>query len=319
MILCVTLNPCLDKTLFVPVWKPGDSVRGQRTEEIVGGKGNNVARALRSLGQSLVRPVTFLGGPTGRRCETLLRTRDLLDPLVVPSEAPTRVILTVCTEGSHLQTAFFDPDPGISASEAKELVKQVERLLSEGTTRALALSGSSPCSATHGIFSDLIGLAESKNVPTFVDTYGPALESIWGFWPTVLKLNRQEAARFLKVDSPSDEAITGMLRTWHGRGVRCGMVTDGPNNIFAMVRGTYFLIKHVAVAVVNPVGSGDCVLAGLIDGWLRGLDTEPLLRHAIACGACNAQAWAAGNLDKELVKELERRVRVKNIDLPGRF
>ena len=51
MILCVTLNPCLDKTLTVPPWRPGDLVRGTAVREVVGGKGNNVARALQRLGR----------------------------------------------------------------------------------------------------------------------------------------------------------------------------------------------------------------------------------------------------------------------------
>src|SRR6185437_12243192 len=97
MILCVTLNPCLDKTLTVPSWRPGDLVRGTAVREVVGGKGNNVARALRRLGQSS-RPVTFLGGAVGTTCESLLRSDDGLDPIVVPTAGPTRVILTVHTE-----------------------------------------------------------------------------------------------------------------------------------------------------------------------------------------------------------------------------
>src|SRR5262249_19707908 len=103
MILCVTLNPCLDKTLTVPLWRPGDLVRGVAVREVAGGKGNNVSRALRRLGRA-PRPVTFLGGPVGSQCETLLRNEDGLDPLVVPTEAPTRVILTVRTEMSADQT-----------------------------------------------------------------------------------------------------------------------------------------------------------------------------------------------------------------------
>ena len=59
--LSLTLNPCLDKTLTVPDWKQGDNVRGSLVREVVGGKGNNVARALKALGES-VRPMTFLGG-----------------------------------------------------------------------------------------------------------------------------------------------------------------------------------------------------------------------------------------------------------------
>src|SRR5438552_1995743 len=120
MILCVTLNPCLDKTLTVPAWRPGDSVRGQSLREVVGGKGNNVARALSRLGRS-ARPVTFFGGPLGDHCAAMLRIDDGLDALVIPTSAPTRTILTVRTEGTAEQTAFFDPDPAISEGEAEAL------------------------------------------------------------------------------------------------------------------------------------------------------------------------------------------------------
>src|SRR5215211_2815082 len=108
MILCVTLNPCLDKTLTVPPWKPGDSVRGQSVREVVGGKGNNVARALARLGRP-ARPATFFGGAVGVHCAALLQRDDGLDSLTTPTAAATRVILTVRTVETTDQTAFFDP------------------------------------------------------------------------------------------------------------------------------------------------------------------------------------------------------------------
>src|SRR3954467_13246009 len=112
MILSVTLNPCLDKTLTAPQWGPGDLVRGTQVREVVGGKGNNVARALKRLGRA-ARPVTFLGGTVGPHCHDLLQREDGLEPLSIATAAPTRVILTVRTEGGADQTAFFDPDPAI--------------------------------------------------------------------------------------------------------------------------------------------------------------------------------------------------------------
>ncbi len=139
MILCVTLNPCLDKTLSVPPWRPGDSIRGRSIREVVGGKGNNVARALTRLGRK-ARPVTFLGGAVGERCATLLKEDDGLDPLVTPTKSSTRVILTVRTEESSEQTAFFDPDPVITAAEAEALFHRVEGALAEGGVQALTLS-----------------------------------------------------------------------------------------------------------------------------------------------------------------------------------
>src|SRR5487761_2041481 len=124
-ILCVTLNPCLDKTLTVPAWRPGDNVRGVAVREVVGGKGNNVARALARPGRAS-RPVTFLGGAVGARCEELLRRQDQFDPLIASSLAPTREILTVRTEGTPDQTAFFDPDPANREFEAGDLLHRVE-------------------------------------------------------------------------------------------------------------------------------------------------------------------------------------------------
>ena len=155
MILCVTLNPCLDKTLTVPSWRPGDLVRGLAVREVVGGKGNNVARALTRLGRT-ARPMTLLGGPTGHRCEELLRRDDGLDPIIVPTRSETRVILTVLTMSTTDQTAFFDPDPAMTSEEAEALVGRVEQELAQPGIAALTLSGSSPSSATHGVYSDLI-------------------------------------------------------------------------------------------------------------------------------------------------------------------
>jgi tagatose 6-phosphate kinase len=296
MILCVTLNPCLDKTLTVPAWRPGDLVRGTAVREVVGGKGNNVARALRCLARQ-PRPVTFFGGSVGSHCERLLRTDDGLDPLVVLTESATRVILTLRTEATSEQTAFFDPNPAVALEEAEALARCVERELAFGATDALCLSGSSPAPATHGLYSDLIAMAHARSVPVFLDTYGPALAAIWGFWPTVIQLNRREAALHLRKPEASDRDVAALLEEWSRRGVVCAVVTDGPNPVSILHRGTRYRAVPPPITPVNPIGSGDCLLAGLVDGWLSGLEPEPLIRHAVACAVVNALVWDAGAIE----------------------
>jgi 1-phosphofructokinase family hexose kinase len=298
MILCVTLNPCLDKTLTVPPWQPGDSVRGQSVREVVGGKGNNVARALKRLGRE-ARPATFLGGAVGRHCAELLRRDDGLDPLASPTEAPTRIILTARTESTALQTAFFDPDPAVTPAEAENLYHRVEGALAEGGVTALTLSGSSPSPATHGLYSDLIALARSRRIPVFLDTYGPALDGIWGFWPIVMQLNRREAAAHLRKPAATDADVLSLLRDWSRHGVQCGVVTDGPRAALIQHRDKTFRATPPAIDAVNPIGSGDCLLAGLVDGWLSKLETEPLIRHALGCAVANALVWDAGAIDPQ--------------------
>jgi tagatose 6-phosphate kinase len=303
MILCVTLNPCLDKTLTVPPWRPGDSVRGLAVREVVGGKGNNVARALTRLGRA-ARPVTLLGGLVGTRCQDLLRADDQLDPLVVPTAAPTRVILTVRTEGSPDQTAFFDPDPEITPGETDALFHALESALSAGGIEALTLSGSSPSGATHGLYSDLIALARSRRVPVFLDTYGPALDAIWGFWPDAIQLNRREAAVHLRTTASAltEAQILALLANWSRHGVRCGIVTDGPRAALVQLCGRLYRAVPPSIAAVNPIGSGDCLLAGLVDAWLSGSDLEAMLRHGMACAVANALVWDAGAIDPNEVR-----------------
>jgi 1-phosphofructokinase family hexose kinase len=295
MILCVTLNPCLDKTLTVPPWCPGDLVRGTAIREVVGGKGNNVARALGRLGRES-RPVTFFGGAVGSVCEARLRSDDGLDPLVIPTRAATRVILTVRTESSAEQSAFFDPDPAIDRDEAERMQQAVEQAL-RGDIAAMTLSGSSPSRATHELFSELIALARARRVPVFLDTYGPALDAIWGFWPTALQVNRREAAAHLRQTSVSDDDVAELLQKWQRHGVVWGMITDGPRPAAILCHRRRYRAIPPVVEAVNPIGSGDSLLAGTVDGWLEPMEPEPLIRHAMGCAVANALTWDAGALE----------------------
>lgn len=310
MILCVTLNPCLDKTLSTPPWRPGDNVRGLEVSEVVGGKGNNVARALSRLGRP-ARPATFLGGPVGAHCEQLLRNSDGFDPLVAPSQASTRVILTVRTQDTNDQSAFFDPDPSITAAEADDLFHRIEGALRAGGVQALTLSGSSPSPATDGLFLDLVSLARKNRVPVFLDTYGPALENIWGFWPDYIQLNRREAGLHLRQPDPGPDDLLKMLSDWGRHGVKLAIVTDGSRPIFAQSRGRLFRVTLPEITPVNPIGSGDCLLAGVVDSWLSSSDPETLLRHAAACGVANALVWDAGAVDPSEVSRLESEISVE--------
>jgi fructose-1-phosphate kinase PfkB-like protein len=166
----------------------------------------------------------------------------------------------------------------------------------------VALSGSSPSAATNGLFSDLIALARARKVPVFLDTYGPSLDAIWGFWPQAIQVNRREAAAHLRRESASEGDLFGLLDRWARHGVVCGIVTDGAGAAVALVHGLRFRVTPPRVDAVNPIGSGDSLLAGVVDAWLSGLPPEGLLRQGFACAVANALVWDAGAVDPDEVE-----------------
>lgn len=313
-VLCVTLNPCLDKTLVVPHWNPGDNVRGKSIREVVGGKGNNVARALRRLNVA-ARPVTFLGGSTGRRCAELLSCDDGFEPLIVDSVAETRTILTVRTGESANQTAFFDPDPQITPEEADRLRKLIETSIEKFEVAALTLSGSSPAMSTHGLYADFIHLARNGGVPVLLDTYGPAMKHASTSVPDVIQANRKEVAGALgiSVETVTEPELLQWLMNWIARGTRLAVVTQGPDAVLAASAEGCFRVIVPKIEPVNPIGSGDSVMAGLCRCMLENASTQETLRYAVACGVANAAVWDAGAIDADMVSVFAEVIEVHKV------
>jgi tagatose 6-phosphate kinase len=254
--------------------------------------------------------LTFLGGPVGNRCSDLFRSVEGFDPLIVTTEASTREILTLKAP-SIASTAFFDPDPNLSDQDAEALLRLVEQTLEGGEIEALTLSGSSPSVSTHGLYSDLIALARARNVPAFLDTYGPALEAIWGFWPEVIQLNRKEAGLLLKKTLPTEADLVRLLEKWSKHGVQVAVVTDGPGPVLARIQGRNYRAFPPEIEPVNPIGSGDCLLAGLVDGRLAGFEPSVLLQRGVASAVANALVWDAGAIDAGEVRRIEGNVKVE--------
>ena len=182
--------------------------------------------------------------------------------------------------------------------------------MNDGNVDALTLSGSSPAPATHGLYSDLIALAHAREVPVFLDTYGPALDGIWGFWPTAIQLNRREAAIRLRKPSVTDDDVAGLLAvTGTGEAWSAASSPTGPIPFSILYRGQQYRAIPPEIKVVNPIGSGDSLLAGLVDGWLDQLEPEALFRHAVACAVANALVWDAGAIDPGEVARWSKRGR----------
>ena len=307
MNLCVTLNPCLDKTLDVPAWKPGEhQVRGRAFGQVVGGKGVNVARALVRLGHT-AQPALFLGGELGRLCERLLREQDGFEPLVTWTAAPTREILTVRTESSAEQTAFFDPSPTIAASERDAFVSQVTAAFSHGT-RWCAMSGSSPCAVTDDVYAQLVRSARRSGVSTVVDTYGACFPLALAAAPDVIKLNCLECEQAFGTTLDTPAAIETAVRRIRGAGAGSVAITFGSRGMVAAWDEHLVAWKPPSVQLVNPIGAGDAMTAGIVDALSRGEDPGAAFRWGMACAVASVENWVACDFHPAEAKAMRARI-----------
>ncbi|HHV62275.1 MAG TPA: hypothetical protein GXX51_06525 [Firmicutes bacterium] len=200
MIISVTLNPCLDKTIFVDKVEPGKRVHVKSVKYVAGGKGMNVARILNTLGYPNIA-FTIAGGWAGAFLEDLMR-KDNITGEVVRIRGLTRTVTTVLEEEPWVATEYNEDGPQVSRDEAAEIESRLRDLIKARRPEFVILSGSVPCKELVGIYARIISYAKSLGIRTILDTRDEALVDGIKAGPFMVKPNLNEA-----------EALFAKLRT----------------------------------------------------------------------------------------------------------
>src|ERR671917_1952932 len=171
MIITVTLNAAIDKTLAVPNFALGRRHRAVEQASMAGGKGVNVARALKSLGQPVIA-TGVAGGPTGTRIIEQLTSEAVLSDFVrIREESRTSTAVVDPTSGE--QTEINERGPAVSEAELELFV---DKLLYLGKGAAMCVfAGSLPRGVEPGLYADLVGQVKKLGVSTVIDSEGDAL------------------------------------------------------------------------------------------------------------------------------------------------
>jgi 1-phosphofructokinase family hexose kinase len=293
MILTVTPNPMLDKTLWVKSFTPGITHRAIRAVTIGSGKGINVSRALLALGEQTLA-TGFLGGYTGAQVRKLLDDENLPHDFVEVAGL-TRVGITVFDDMREDYTAIFEPGPELRQKEVEALVEKVRSQLPR--CRSMALCGSMPSAGFDNLYFRLIESAKTANVPVFLDSYKEPLRQGLDAHPDFLKPNRDEVLQTFDIDIREPHGMKEALRELSQAGAQWIFLTDGVRKVGIYAQGRCYLATPPKIDVVNTLGGGDAMLAAFLYGWLRQMATADLIRFAIAAGAVNAENFMPGFAD----------------------
>lgn len=317
MIAFLGLSPALDVTYLVGALRIGEIHRPHETLRLPGGKSLNAARAAHALGAPS-RVFAPLGGANGESIARELRAAGV-DAEVIAAGGETRECVSVFDEATGELTEFYEPapDPGDAAWErladaiAGLSVDSPAGRSGDGGSAWLALSGSVPETRTREVTALLAGAA-ARGIRVAVDTHGDALATIIdSFTPTIVKVNRSEAAQLVGAGSAAE--LAERLRS---RGVEWAVVTDGAAG--AVLAATPSPGAHAEpgslLRAAPPergrftVGSGDCFLAGLLTARTAGESAASCLTLATAAAAANTLVPGAALFAPYTVARLRERV-----------
>jgi 1-phosphofructokinase/tagatose 6-phosphate kinase len=316
VIITVTLNAAVDKTLEVPNFRLGRRHRSVEQRTLAGGKGVNVARAIKALGQPVIA-TGFAGGPAGTRIVEQLTEESVLNDFVrTREESRTNTAVLDPTDGS--QTEINEPGPVVSAHECELFVEKL-LYLAQGA-QICVFAGSLPRGVDADLYAHLIRDLHKLGVTTVIDTDGEPLRHAVRAEPTVVSPNVLEAEELVGHEFNDDEDRTIAVREMVGLGAREAIMTV-PDGCFAQVLEDGGLrLYRVRVDPLEPraaVGSGDAFLAGYVTARYTGNLPRECLRFGVACGAESTQHLGAGLIEPRGVERLVDEVEVEAIELPA--
>ncbi|CAN5846123.1 hypothetical protein BH24CHL6_BH24CHL6_03870 [soil metagenome] len=313
MILTITLNPAIDRTLEVESLNPGAIHRPARVLELAGGKGVNVARAATCLGWNSLA-VGIVAGHYGRRFLELARGEGLAHEFISARGGSTRLCTTVLDQRGGALTEYYEPGFSFSSSAWSALGQLVQRLA--GQAAAICICGSGPPGTTaHTIHKLLEQVIQANPAGLLViDTHGPQLAGALAAGPALVKLNREEAQDITEIPISTPQDAARACRRLQEMGARSAIVTLGPLGAVAYGETSEgFSCRLVESGGPWSVGSGDAFVAAAVARLVADSDLAAALVDGTAGGTANSMIMGAGRLDGGVMHRLRRSVILERI------
>lgn len=310
MILTITLNPAVDISYKFEYFLLDNLNRIEDISKTAGGKGLNVARVLRQLDQD-VAASGFLGGHLGSFISTEIKEFGIQDYFIQIS-GETRNCVALIHDGK--QTEILENGPVISQQEASlflekfiEYVQQVE---------IVTISGSLPQGLSKDFYLKLIAIANKYEVRVILDVHGelltPILES--KNKPFLIKPNREELKDLLGEKSMDEVQIMKALISPLFINIPWVVVTLGAKGAIVKHDKKFYKANAPIIEAINPVGSGDSVVAGFAAGLIRGLGDKDLIKFALSIGVLNAMEEKTGYISVQRIDWAIKEIKVEIIE-----
>ena len=290
-IVCAGLTPAWQQVLRFQALHPGEVNRATHALWCASGKVINVARALVGLG-ARARTIAPVGGTTGTQLAADLAELGV-DFSAVQCSTPTRVCTTLLDESTRTTTELVENARPLSSTELAAFECQFAELA--GDAALVVLSGSLPAGTPTDYFARLMARTTADVI---LDARGPELLATLEQRPRLVKPNRQELGHTLGMTLETDEQLRDAAGELVRHGAQCVLVTQGSGPVLVRTGSeTLQFPLPPAPPIVNPIGCGDYLAAGLAWGLSLGESLEHSICLGLACASQNLATLLPATLD----------------------
>jgi 1-phosphofructokinase family hexose kinase len=313
VIVTVTMNAAIDRTLTVPNFQRGQRHRASEGLTLAGGKGINIARALKRLGVPVVATGLAGGGNGTRIVEDLTAEAILNDFVRIEDDSRTSTAIVDPTGGTYTEVNEWGP-----RVQPQELDMLLEKLvyLSRGADYVI-FAGSLPRGIEDGFYAEAIRELNRRGVPTALDSAGEALRLGALAEPFLVSPNEREAEGLVGQEFHDDDDFLGGLEAIAELGARNVLITR-ESGCWALLRTEReprrYRVLAPRVEPVSAVGSGDVLLAGFVAARGEQRSDEEALRFAVAAGAASTLELGAGRFEEREAGRLVSGVEVAQLE-----
>jgi 1-phosphofructokinase/tagatose 6-phosphate kinase len=299
VIVTVTVNAALDRTLTVPGFQIGYRHRSSDVITLAGGKGINIARALKLLEVPVVA-TGLTGGRTGTRIVEELTAEAILNDFVrIAGESRTSTAVVEPTSGTYTEINEWGPE--VTDGELEVLLEKLH-YLARGAD-FVVLAGSLPRKVPTSFYGDAIRDLARRDVRVVLDSEGDALQAGVDAGPYLVSPNQAEAEQLVGQELEDDDDFLMALDAIAEMGPRNVVITL-ENGCFALLKvGRRTRRLRAFAPYVEPlsvVGSGDVLVAQLLAAILDDRPADEAIRLAVAAGTASVRTVGAGRFDPQL-------------------
>ena len=293
MIYTLTLNPALDHIVRTDELQIGETNRMVEETIKAGGKGINVSKILKNLGERSIA-FAYVAGFSGFELERILRDEEkILCDFIHVKDGYTRINVKIKADQ---ETEINGPGLEIGQDEVEELYKKLEDT-KDGDY--LFLSGSIPSSLGQDFYRKIMEHLKGKDIKVAVDAVGDSLRNTLDLGPYLIKPNRRELEDFFQTSVDHVDEIEHYSRELQKLGAKNIIISLGGDGAFFLAEdGSTMKLEAPKGEVIDTVGSGDSMVAGFMYAVKNGYDLKEAFKYSVACGSATAFSKELGQKEE---------------------